>query len=74
MLLDVQLPDMDGFEVARRLCQGPAAPLVVMVSSRDAVDYGHRVAASGASGFLSKARLTGQALRAILQAAREGLT
>jgi DNA-binding NarL/FixJ family response regulator len=66
VLLDVQLPGMDGFEVARRLNAGDLPPTVVLVSTRDARDYGPRIAESGAAGFLTKSRLSGDTLRAIL--------
>ena len=66
VLLDVQLPDMDGFEVARRLRAGDTPPAVVLISTREAIDYGRRVAVPGIAGFINKARLSGGALRAIL--------
>jgi DNA-binding NarL/FixJ family response regulator len=67
VLLDVQLPDLDGFEVARRLTANGHAPAVVLVSSRDASDYGELIAASGAQGFVPKADLSGAAVRALLR-------
>jgi DNA-binding NarL/FixJ family response regulator len=67
VLLDVQLPDMSGFEVARRIREQPDRPVVVLISSREALDYGAGVERSGALGFISKADLSAGALRSILQ-------
>jgi len=66
LLLDVQLPDMDGFAVSARLRQNGAAPVVVLVSSREACDYGTLVEESGARGFIPKDELSGAALGNLL--------
>jgi DNA-binding NarL/FixJ family response regulator len=67
VLLDVQLPDTTGFEVAAELARvNGAAPAIVLVSSRDAGDYGDLIAASGARGFIAKGELSGAAIRALL--------
>jgi DNA-binding NarL/FixJ family response regulator len=66
VLLDIQLPDIDGFEVTARLADGEAGPVVVLTSTRDRADYGERVERSGARGFIPKAELSGAALRALL--------
>jgi DNA-binding NarL/FixJ family response regulator len=66
VLLDVQLPDGNGFDVARALCDRAEAPTVVMISSRDAVDFGSRLERSGARGFIPKSRLSGKALAALV--------
>ncbi len=66
VLLDVQLPDIDGFEVMARLGDGGAGPVVVLTSSRDRADYGDRVEQSGARGFIPKTELSGAALHALL--------
>jgi DNA-binding NarL/FixJ family response regulator len=66
VLLDVQLPDLDGFAVADRLAALRDPPLVVLISSRDARAYGSRVAAARVAGFLAKHELSGASLAAIL--------
>ena len=68
VLLDVQLPDLDGLAVARSLSSDPDPPSVVLVSSRDAADYGTRLNGSGALGFIAKADLSAESLTALLGA------
>ena len=66
VLLDVVLPDGNGFDVASQLSRDPRGPAVVLVSSRDAEDYGRRVARCGARGFLSKSQLSATTLASVL--------
>jgi DNA-binding NarL/FixJ family response regulator len=65
-LVDVQLPDIDGFEVARRIGETAAPPAIVLVSSRDRADFGSLVEQSCARGFVSKAELSAGALEPLL--------
>ena len=67
VLLDIRLPDADGFAVAERLAAAEPAAVVVLVSSRPAADYGARLARSPARGFIAKADLSGAALSALLE-------
>jgi DNA-binding NarL/FixJ family response regulator len=66
VLLDVQLPDLDGFELSERLLALDPALRIVLTSSRDAVDYGGHVETSRARGFVPKAELSGATLAALL--------
>jgi DNA-binding NarL/FixJ family response regulator len=68
VLLDVLLPDFDGFEVARRVLYGRGGerPAIVLTSTREATDYGTKLDRSGARGFISKGDLTRQRLEAVL--------
>jgi len=66
VVLDVHLPDGDGFEVAARLLAEPDPPRVVLVSSHELGDLGELVRRSGAAGFVTKAQLSGPALEALL--------
>ena len=70
VLLDIQLPDGNGFDVARALLDDGDPPAVILVSSREGSDYGSQITRSGARGFISKADLSAQALAALLQGDR----
>ena len=66
VLLDLQLPDIDGFEVAQRLASLERPPAVILTSSRDGADYGSLIAASTVRGFIPKGELSGVAIRVLL--------
>ena len=66
VLLDIQLPDADGFAVADRLAAQGSGAEVVLVSSHEAGTYGPRLAAARARGFIPKRNLSGAALAALL--------
>ena len=68
VLLDVQLPDIDGFEVAERMSDEQVAPAVVLTSSREASDYGPCLDRTPACGFVSKADLSAAGIAEILPA------
>jgi len=65
VLLDINLPDTDGFDVAARLSSDEDAPMIVLISSRDPADFGPLIARSGARGFIPKEELSGERLRAL---------
>lgn len=66
VLLDVRLPDADGFAVAKQLCDDDPAPAVILTSTRDASDYGRRIQDSCALGFLPKADLSAEGVARLL--------
>jgi CheY-like chemotaxis protein len=66
VLLDVQLPDLDGFEVAERLSRLDVPVQVILTSSLDGTDFGALVAGSSALGFIPKAELSASAVEALL--------
>lgn len=66
VLVDIGLPDVDGFEVARRLSGDGWRPRVVLTSSRDARAYGRRLTDVDCLGFIPKERVSGAAIRALV--------
>lgn len=65
-LVDVQLPDLDGFAVAERLAGVAQPPRVVLISSRDASVYAARLKGAPACGFLAKRELSGASLAGLV--------
>ena len=67
VLLDVNLPDLDGFEVARQPSQGPPPrPAIVLTSSHDREDFGESFPNASAAGFVPKDELSGAAVAALV--------
>jgi DNA-binding NarL/FixJ family response regulator len=66
VLLDVMLPDLDGFAVCEQITTGNQAPQVVLTSSRHISNYRTSIEHSRARGFIPKSELSGPALAALL--------
>jgi DNA-binding NarL/FixJ family response regulator len=66
VLLDIQLPGIDGFTVAERLAQLPRPPAIVLVSTRDEDAYRERLSEAPALGFVNKSDFSGGALAALV--------
>lgn len=67
VLVDVHLPDADGFVLATRILALPDPPAVVLTSSRDGADFGRCVRESGARGFLPKSELSRDSIEELLR-------
>ncbi len=68
LLVDVGLPDSDGFALTERVLARPHPPTVVLTSNRARENFGPRIAASGAAGFVPKDELVGPRCRRLLEA------
>ncbi len=66
VILNIQLPGVDGITVAGQLAARPNPPTVVLISSYDASVFGHRLAGAPVRGFLPKSNLTGETLTYLL--------
>jgi len=66
VLLDIQMPLVDGFQIARLLAKLDGPPIVVLISSREADSYGADLRAAPVRGFISKWELSGQTLASIV--------
>ena len=71
VLLDVRLPDIDGFAVAEELTAAGGGPAVIVTSSSDDPLYPERALSAGARGFVAKHDLSGAALHRLLEGAAQ---
>jgi DNA-binding NarL/FixJ family response regulator len=67
VIVDVQLPDVDGFDVAEQLTQLDPTMEVILTSGLDSSDLGTLVTDSSARGFIPKAELSAQAIDSLLR-------
>jgi DNA-binding NarL/FixJ family response regulator len=66
VLVDVYLPDEDGFELTSRLEALDNPPAVVLTSSHDRAELEPCVADSAARGFVSKSELSRKTIEELL--------
>jgi len=67
VLLDVQLPDIDGIEVASQLTANGAGPAIVLTSTRDESDFGPQLQQSGARGFVPKGEISAERITSLCE-------
>jgi DNA-binding NarL/FixJ family response regulator len=63
-LVDISLGGESGFDIGRQIT--PHVGSVILISSQDEEDYAELIAASPAVGFLSKAKLSADAIRRLV--------
>jgi DNA-binding NarL/FixJ family response regulator len=66
VLLDIGLPDIDGFSVVEALALDASPPIVVLTSSRDARAYGRRLRSDHVVGFIPKEQISAAAVHALV--------
>lgn len=66
VLLDVHLPDMNGFEAARALLASSPGLRIILTSSQDEPEYHYLATTVGALGFISKKELSLEAVMGMM--------
>lgn len=57
ILIDVSMPDLNGFEVASRIHQQLPAPKILIVTEHDSRSFAHIEPQPGVSGYVMKSRV-----------------
>jgi DNA-binding NarL/FixJ family response regulator len=71
VLMDIAMPVMDGIEATRAIRDSVPATQVVVVTGSAATDDVSRARSAGAAGYVTKDRIAGELVRAILHAAAD---
>jgi DNA-binding NarL/FixJ family response regulator len=72
VLMDIDMPDMNGIEATRRLKGRPAAPAVVILTLYCDRAYRAAAAEAGADGFVCKADFATEVLPSLTRVCAEG--
>jgi len=70
-LVDVELGDEDGIELARQLTSSGSPAIVILISVRDRNELTELMAGSGAAGFLRKDALDARAVTELISSRRQ---
>jgi CheY-like chemotaxis protein len=66
VLLDIQLPDLDGVQTSKEIGAQTGGSVIVLISSRDVSYLAGALAECPACGFIPKSDLSGAALRKLI--------
>lgn len=67
-VVDINLGDESGFDLAEQLAGGPASPSVILTSTHSEQEFADMIAVSAAIGFVPKVELSPEAMRRLLAA------
>ena len=67
VLMDISMPVLDGFEATRKLCEKVPETRVLMLTGSNARLDVNRARAAGAAGYVTKDRIAGELIDAILE-------
>jgi two-component system response regulator NreC len=73
LVLDVGLPDIDGFEVLEQVKEGSPEVRVIMISGTNSEQYIQRAVRAGASGYVVKEGGAANLIHAVRTVARGGM-